>query len=70
MKPKTTTQVLGELTAYLEYAKTWKEARVHVLIGAIEKIEEMRRALDEVEDLEKELSVRSYGFGDIVRKVT
>lgn len=69
MNSKTTTEVIGKLNAYIEYGKTWKEARVPVLMDAVAKIEEMRRALDEVEELERELSVQSLGFGDIVRAV-
>lgn len=69
MNSKTTTEVIGKLNAYIEYGKTWKEVRVPVLMDAVAKIEEMRRALDEVEELERELSVQSLGFGDIVRAV-
>ena len=66
MDSKKTTEVIGALNAYIDYGKTWKEARVPVLMDAVAKIEEMRRALDEVEELERELSVQSLGFGDIV----
>lgn len=70
MKTKTTTEVIGALNAYIEYGKTWKEARVPVLMDAVAKIDEMRRALDEIDELERDLSVRSLGFGEIARRVT
>ena len=71
MKP--TAQVIGALLAHKEGTKPRCAESAHdaAISNAVAKLQEMQRALDEIDDLAKSGNASSHSdFGDIARNVT